>query len=639
MTTLKFTFGKLCLVQLYNIINQNIIISRYHRRFIEVARKRYVDSLDHGTRDLLYLNLLDVFNEKWKDEPKPFKYNKLNKLKKNQIFESEARRYTSPNPIKFIRNGQEIYNTRKLNKVLELSLKINNIVLRSDLLIDKIFLNYDFIYGIFKRYFNAMDYTLTNNYIEELNYFIKDSKIDLSDYKIPISILIQLICMYNMNTLNDYPESVGLQLSSRLIGLYGISDFITKFIDECDSIAIKHCAMVSAFQCQPLNNIRTRVLHNFFRSIKSNQYLKTSDVTPDFFLCSKSIFIWVWAPEQGEKSKIIGEIILPDVENDFNLMKIYNPFETDKYEIIIANSKYVINIEDTGKEKWRLSLSNNDQIKNVSIIGDRGFIITYEERNYIDLYNLQKKTLIERKTFDSKIKFLKTNRSVKYAWAKKHYMTNLFIAIGLEDSTLFIYKVTCDYANSVETKIDFIEIYKRQFKNYILVSGLFELFKTASAKNNEKFEFRFIATFNSLKCILIDLEFDGTLHVKGLKALCSVDNKEADLSLISFKKSIVTMQYDKSLHLYSLINKHWYTLPGVYSYVTFNALDNYDIVCGIFKNVLNVFLIQKNENNYKVAHLIQGLQLSDEIFDAGIIESIFFFFSFFFFFNFVFFFH
>ena len=581
---------------------------------------------------MLNLNLLDVFNETWKDAPKPFHYDKLNKSrKKNQVIASEAKRYTSPNPIKFINNGRERYNSRKLNKVLELSLKINNILARSNLLVDKIFLNFDFIYGIFQRYFNAMDYALTNNYIEELNeFFNSELESNSQEYTIPISILLQLICMYNMNSLNNYPDSIGLQLCSRLLGYYGRSDLITKFIDECDIKSVKKCALVPAFQCTPLNNIRTRVLHNFFRPIMANQYLKISNKNDsfhdsyDFFLCSKSIFIWIWMWKQGEKSKIVGEIVLPDTDNDFRLLKVYRPYESDSYEILIGNIKHVINIEENGKEKWRLSLANVDKLKQISVIGDRSFILVYEDQNYIDLYNLPKKTLIERKMFDAKIIFLKTNRSIKYAWDKAKYDYDLYIAIGLDNSTLIVYKVTCDFKNKDETNIEFIEIYKRQFTSYKLLTGLFELFKSKSASFNSSTKFRFIASFSELRCVLIDLHIDGTLNVKGLKALyAETKDKEAKLSLISFKQNIATFQFEKNLHLYFVHYQQWYTVPGVYSYVSLNILNNYTIICGIYKCELNVFLIQNNQKNYKMVHLLQSLQFSDEIFDVGILGSLF----------------
>jgi hypothetical protein len=570
------------------------------------------------------MNLLDVFNETWTHEAKPFKYNKINFRKKNEeSLESEAKRYTSPNPIKLTRNGQTRYNIRKLNKVLELSLKIQNTVLRSKLLIEKIFLSFDFLYGLFQRYFNAIDYTLSINYIEELNEFLKKPANTNMDYTIPISILIQLICMYNMNSLNGYPESIGLQLTSRLLGLYGISDFITKFIDECDVKSLKNCALVPAYQCEPLNNIRTRVLHNFFRPIKANQYLKMDGLTPDFFLCSKSIFIWVWSPEQGVKSSIIGEIALPDVSNgDFNLMKIYNTYSSDKYEILIANLKYVICIEESGKEKWMLSLvTNGDQIKNISLIGDRAFMITYENQSYIDLYNLANRMLIERKEFGSKVLFLKTNRSQKLAWDKTRYNLNFYVSIGLDNSTLVIYKVTCDYKTIGNSNIIFEEVYKRVFTSYTLISGLFELFKAKSASYNKNFQFRFIATFNNMKCVLVELEIGGNLVVKGIKALYSNLDLKENLTLLSFKQNTVTMQYGKTLHLYFIRNCQWYTVPGVYSYVSLNTMDNYTIICGIYQNVLNVFLIQTNQKNYKMLQLVRSLHLSDEIFDAGIISS------------------
>ena len=438
--------------------------------------------------------------------------------------------------------------------------------------------------------------------------------------------MLQVICMYNMSTLNNYPESIGLQLCQKLLVYYGRCDLITKFIDECDVKSLKHCALVPVFQCTPLSNVRTRTLHNFFKPILANQYLKIKEVnlTADFFLCSKSIFIWVWSLKQDEKSKIIGEISLPDKYEDICFLKMFNQYGSDKYEILLGNTKQVINIEDNGKEKWCLNLSEVDRLKQISIVGDRAFLLIYENQNYIDLYDFQKHTLIERKIFGSKVTFLKTNRSNKYGWdSEKGYKIDLFIAIGLEDSTLSIFQVLCDFNNKEETKIEFKEIYKRRFINYTLISGLFELFKTKNKVYSENFKFRFIASLNELRCILIELKDDGTLNVKGLKAQYSeIEDQDANLSLISFKHNIATFQFGKNLHLYFEHYKQWYKIPGVYSYVSLNKLDTYTILCGIYKTELNIFLIQNEQNNYKVAHLVKNFQFPDEIFDVGILSGL-----------------
>ena len=432
-----------------------------------------------------------------------------------------------------------------------------------------------------------------------------------------------------MNPLNEYPESIGLQLCSKLLVYYGRSVLITKFIDECDTKSLKHCALVPVFQSTPLNNIRTRVLHNFFKPIQANQYLKIKEETQqvceyqttDFFLCSKSIFIFIWSMKQGEKSKVIGEIVLPDTDEDFNILKMYTTYSSDKYEILLGNTKQVINIEDNGKEKWRLNLGKADKLKQITIIGDRAFLLIYEHQDYIDLYDLRKHTRIERKSFDAKVIFLKTNRSVKYGWDRnKGYNKELYIAIGLEDSTLSILKVSCDFNNKEETNVEFTELYKRKFLNFKLISGLFELFKSKTSAYNENLNFRFIASFNELRCIFIELKVDGTLNVKGLKALyVNTQDKDANLSLISFKHNIAAFQFEKNLHLYFERYKQWYTVPGIYSYVSLNKLDNYTILCGINNTELNVFLIKNDKKNYKVAHLIDNLKFSTDIFDVGIL--------------------
>lgn len=580
------------------------------------------------------MNLLDVFNETWKDEPKPFKYDKIILRKKtDMVLESEARRYTSQNPIKYVRSdGNERYNMRRLNKVLELSLKIQDIHMRSKITIENIFLNYEFLYGIFKRYFNAMDYTLTINYVKEIEeFFIKGSQETNNhelDYLVPISTLIQVICLFNMSTLNNYADSVGLQMCSRLLGLYGICDIITKFIDTCDKMALKHCALVAPYQMQPLSNLKIRVLHNFFKPLRANQYLKIrSDYTPDFFLCGKTIYLWIWAPESHKKSEHVGEISLPDIDSEYVFMKVYKFFHENTFALLVASKRDVLHIDENGKEKWRLSIGYNETIKHVFLIGDKAFILIYENRSYFDIFKLFDKTQIERKSFDSKILFSKTNHSIKSAWSSKGYKEDLYLSIGLEDSTLIIYQILCDFNQVVDNAnnnvlINYKTIFMRRFSQYQILSGTFEILKRRSTfSNNLGLKFRYIATFTGLRCVFIEYDDNLCLHVKGLKALYHDINENYELKILYYKRNIVVMQYGNKLHLCYLGKMQWFCIPGTYSYVTINSLDGYLIICAHYGNILNVFLVQFNDKNYKILHLVKSLQLSDDIFDTGIISG------------------
>ncbi|CAF1097569.1 unnamed protein product, partial [Brachionus calyciflorus] len=71
----------------------------YHRRFIEVSNSYYLSKLNSNDRSVIVSNVIDFFNETWKNKPKPYKYNQyLTKKFGVKNGESEAIRDTSMQP-------------------------------------------------------------------------------------------------------------------------------------------------------------------------------------------------------------------------------------------------------------------------------------------------------------------------------------------------------------------------------------------------------------------------------------------------------------------------------------------------------------------------------------------------------------
>ena len=69
--------GKMFVLENYLVekeADKTKVVSWYHRRFIEVASQKYIDTLDNSKRDEIFTNVIDFFTEKWKNIPKPFKH-------------------------------------------------------------------------------------------------------------------------------------------------------------------------------------------------------------------------------------------------------------------------------------------------------------------------------------------------------------------------------------------------------------------------------------------------------------------------------------------------------------------------------------------------------------------------------------
>lgn len=99
--------------------NETRVIYWYHRRFIEVASNFYLASLAQDQRDDIVSNVIDYYNETWKNKPKPYKYNEyLAKKKNNGSIEAAEKRETTLQPTVLVdEQGNVRYNVRKITEL------------------------------------------------------------------------------------------------------------------------------------------------------------------------------------------------------------------------------------------------------------------------------------------------------------------------------------------------------------------------------------------------------------------------------------------------------------------------------------------------------------------------------------------
>lgn len=120
---------------------------RYHRRFIEVAESYYIKGLNKD----VFLNVIDFFNETWKNKPKPYRYNEyLNAKKKVGSGESleEVRDTTMQPTVFYDKNGKIQYNSRKINEFPKFISKLKP-QMAAGLACDHIYFNYNFFTGMY----------------------------------------------------------------------------------------------------------------------------------------------------------------------------------------------------------------------------------------------------------------------------------------------------------------------------------------------------------------------------------------------------------------------------------------------------------------------------------------------------------
>lgn len=224
--------------------NDTKVIYWYHRRFIEVALDKYVQKLEKIEFETIFLNIFDFYNETWKGKQKPFEMNqylmkKLNKKNK----QDKADRLISSQPIKFkSEDGKIKYNKRKLT---ELPNCLTN--LHSSMSLEKacslVFFNYEFMYAKFVC-------ESINEIMDDLEKVIENEFAYGNDSK-TINLIIQLkylskclrLCGWS---INDNPNSLAYELTSRFVNFYGVFDYMTNFIDQCDQ-ATSNCSLISPY--------------------------------------------------------------------------------------------------------------------------------------------------------------------------------------------------------------------------------------------------------------------------------------------------------------------------------------------------------------------------------------------------------
>lgn len=115
-----------------------------------MANSFYISKLNTISRETIFGNVVDFFNETWKNTPKPYKYNEyLKKKLKLETNSAQEIRNTSMQPTVFVdRSGTLRYNKRKIS---ELPSFIANLTanLSIPLSCEHVYFNYHFISGLF----------------------------------------------------------------------------------------------------------------------------------------------------------------------------------------------------------------------------------------------------------------------------------------------------------------------------------------------------------------------------------------------------------------------------------------------------------------------------------------------------------
>ena len=431
------------------------VIYWYHRRFIEVANKVYVTNLGEVERENVFSNVIDFFNETWKDKPKPFKYNpRIMKKKQIESAQAEANRHTTTQLTEFIsEDGLIRYNKRKITELPGfISRLTSNLCI--PLACKHIYFNYQFLHGLFAccTYIDILDELKKINSFS--SYQMSDeSKAGLKELKFLNYLYLQ--CLLSMS---DHPDSLAVQILSRVLIFNGDLPHLTQFIQECDKYSPSHCALVAPYQ-----SLTPPGIGPLFVIEKHTKPVNCTVIGHKSFIFSMSTNIHIFNMQSGKDS---GFIELPKTTVPYKQFIVY--FSTDNFEssmpcklingvtiVISDRSLYSINLDSTTNFT---KLFENLIIKKIFQITTSHILVCFENSNFFEIYNFYTGEMIISKNFEKKIKFVETNTQVDKVYLVNNF-TDICISVVQQNSEISIFSVVqlSKDKKSNEVRLDLLE--------------------------------------------------------------------------------------------------------------------------------------------------------------------------------------
>ena len=571
-----------------------------------MANERYVNKIGNSeVKDSLIVNWINIYTEKYKDAPMEFTFKDKYENKTKKI---TPRRDTAPQPIRY-ESGQ--LNIRKLNLVPSLSLSITDPIQRSEILIDNVFMNYEFLLAKFENTFEVSGYTKIIKPKTLLYELIKSINLP-NHHVILIATLMQILCTSNEATLNSYYQSFALQMTSSLLGLYGISKRFTKFIDDCDQKSPQDCALLAPYQIQPLSSIKTQVQINYKIKIKSIKICQFRQ----YLLCEKNkIKIYEYNPSKSTsnvENKNYDDIIIPSLDDIFLMRVIDTEQDYSKAKVIVASEKNILVLNSDGKELLEISEKRDHKIRNVFLIGKRALLVVYRKKPYFDIYDIQDGQCRAREpnnwnTDSSNIVNLVVENPHIDRYNNEDRGT--YVAYHTDKNDLTIFEL---YFEEKTGSRLYVYANKRKFEQYdkSILSMAFE------ESDSINYEASLLVTFaNSNEIVLI--HYDSLRYVT--KTTIRKTKGEAGFVIQNFANKTVSLKDSKNkYHLYAVEQQKWANIDREFDKIRTFWNDGNLFLYMMHKNIFDVFIIKPFtiEPLYEIVHLVHSLQCDDNILDV-----------------------
>lgn len=557
-------------------VDNTQVISWYHRKFHETARRLYINgpeiskTLTITALDVLTVNVLEVFMEKWVSEPKPFS----NSQRK------QARRLTGRQPFEYkLENGRKEYNMRKINCILSFTSKLYNREIATQVMLcDAIYLNYMFMHSNFSRRFDVFEFfsscfhkfntkpreKLTK---EEQSLFESNSERSRRTTRSVASIFIHWLYQTNMDLLYKYTNAIAYIINSRLLMFYGICKEFTRYINDCDRYSLEHCALVTPYAFLPYDSAGVFPYENYDVPVKAIQWHTSNE---DLFLLCDKIY-----GKKLKNAQRICEINLHDLKDEkfFNfIIQTHSDYRSyDTAMIVLCSKRTVHAINFNGKLLFQNKYENLD-IKSIFDLGSFNICILFENQKYVQVLNHQKQPF--NLNFDSNVNEVVTNLPKNFI-IDRNFIVN--VAFILDSNELHFYTFSKSNENLELRKVI-------SFKNNLYQSCMFS-----------SYEFNLCVTFKDGTCLFIDYQFNEFYVSNAVdNNLClEIVQKNSNISL--FKNLI-----DSSFYVYyQEFTNQWLKIPGYYEQMKFYIGGENEIFVGYDGEIVDIYYVKqpvKNEN-------------------------------------------
>ena len=330
---------------------------------------------------MLIENIINYFNETWAKNPKPFQYTeKIEKKKGLLTNQSEAVRKTKAQTLQItLKNGDIIYNKRKLVKLPFFIFELKNSTSKLNALKSLIFNDYEFLNKLF----------LIKNYLfnEKFNEIWKL----YNELKYPVNNLVLLNSIFeqNVKSFHNFPNSIAFQLSSRFSSL---DDSIRNIIESFELFSMNHNSQ--AMLC-PLYSFTPIIQYEGLKSLLfTNENIKCLISSEQCemmvaFADNKLYFL------DGNTHQQLNTISIEDSIQSIYLCDIM------KDRIVIGHSSNEIYSYTTnGTLNYKKSLNN---IKLFCMLNNKYACLVLENSNFLEVLNVSSGDKVLLSQFNSQI--------------------------------------------------------------------------------------------------------------------------------------------------------------------------------------------------------------------------------------------